>query len=114
MPYVFSYGTLQEEPVQRATFGRRLGGSPDVLPGFAPARVPVRDPRVTGTTGMTHYDNGVATGDPADKISGTVFELDEKELADADGYEATADYSRIEVTLQSGRVAWVYVHRGGR
>jgi len=34
MPLLFSYGTLQDEPVQRATFGRKLEGSADGLSGF--------------------------------------------------------------------------------
>ena len=31
---LFSYGTLQLEAVQMATFGRKLTGTRDVLPGF--------------------------------------------------------------------------------
>src|SRR6218665_506114 len=31
--YLFSYGTLRLEPVQIATFGRKLDGAPDRLPG---------------------------------------------------------------------------------
>jgi len=34
MTLLFSYGTLQEESVQPATFGRRLQGSKDELVGF--------------------------------------------------------------------------------
>ena len=34
MPLLFSYGTLQQEAVQLATFGRLLRGSPDELVGF--------------------------------------------------------------------------------
>jgi hypothetical protein len=37
--YLFSYGTLQDEAVQLATFGRRLSGEPEVLEGF---RIEVR------------------------------------------------------------------------
>jgi len=33
VPLLFSYGTLQEERVQLSTFGRRLSGEPDALPG---------------------------------------------------------------------------------
>jgi hypothetical protein len=33
MPLLFSYGTLQQEGVQRATFGRLLKGSADALVG---------------------------------------------------------------------------------
>lgn len=31
---LFSYGTLQQENVQIATFGRLLNGAPDALVGF--------------------------------------------------------------------------------
>ena len=37
-----------------------------------------------------------------------LFELTEAELASTDAYESAA-YSRIAVTLESGRVAFVYV-----
>ena len=30
----FSYGTLQLESVQRSSFGRRLDGQPDAMPGY--------------------------------------------------------------------------------
>ena len=34
MPKLFSYGTLQQEDVQLATFGRRLTGVSDALVGY--------------------------------------------------------------------------------
>jgi hypothetical protein len=34
MALLFSYGTLQQPDVQRATFGRLLRGEPDALVGF--------------------------------------------------------------------------------
>ena len=37
-----------------------------------------------------------------------LFELTEAELDSTDAYESAA-YARIEVTLESGRVAFVYV-----
>ena len=39
MPLLFSYGTLRQEDVQMLTFGRRLIGRRDELPGFAPSSV---------------------------------------------------------------------------
>ena len=48
------------------------------------------------------------TGNPADRIEGTVFELNEPELMATDEYEVEP-YRRIETTLESGRTAWVYV-----
>jgi gamma-glutamylcyclotransferase (GGCT)/AIG2-like uncharacterized protein YtfP len=52
--------------------------------------------------------NVVHTGDPTDRIEGTVFLITEDELAAADTYEVL-DYTRIQVSLQSGTDAWVYV-----
>ena len=48
------------------------------------------------------------TGDPADRIPGVVFELSEAELAATDRYEVDV-YARIEVTLESGTRAFVYI-----
>jgi hypothetical protein len=41
-------------------------------------------------------------------VPGTLFLITEAELAAADAYEVS-DYKRIEVSLRSGRRAWVYV-----
>jgi orotate phosphoribosyltransferase len=38
-----------------------------------------------------------------------VFEVTDAELAAADTYERRVAYTRIHVTLASGRPAWVYV-----
>jgi hypothetical protein len=46
MPLIFSYGTLQQEPVQLSTFGRRLQGQEDELLGFEPSLVRIEDPQV--------------------------------------------------------------------
>ena len=32
---LFSYGTLQQENVQKSLFGRSFAGTPDALPGYA-------------------------------------------------------------------------------
>lgn len=113
MPLVFSYGTLQKESVQLATFGRLLVGSSDALPGYSETRVPIVDPAQRAATGLTHYANAEHNGDYNNQVKGTAFELSAAELAIADGYEQIADYARIEVTLVSGQRAWVYVHRPG-
>jgi len=46
MPLLFSYGTLQEENVQRSTFGRLLQGQRDELLGFEPSSVKIEDPQL--------------------------------------------------------------------
>lgn len=111
MPLVFSYGTLQQESVQLATFGRRLSGEPDELPGFYETKVPVFDPAQVEATGLTHYANAAYSGKITHSITGTALEISDDELVVADHYEQPADYVRIKVSLASGRWAWVYVHR---
>jgi gamma-glutamylcyclotransferase (GGCT)/AIG2-like uncharacterized protein YtfP len=113
MPLLFSYGTLQQKAVQLETFGRSLEGRPDVLYGFAPALVPIADPRLAAKSGGSHYANAAYTGRGDDQVRGTVLEVTEAELAAADQYEAPANYERVRVTLASGAAAWVYVHAGG-
>ena len=48
----FSYGTLQLEAVQLATFGRKLVGTADALPGFAQSMMKIDDPDVVATRGL--------------------------------------------------------------
>ena len=104
---LFSYGTLRQEAVQRANFGRLLEGEPDAVIGYRMIDQRIADPRVVALSGLEIHPNIVATGDPADEVEGMLYFLSETELAAADGYEV-ADYRRIEVRLKSGRTAWVY------
>lgn len=108
MPLLFSYGTLQEPNVQLSTFGRLLEGQRDELPGFEPTLVKIEDPEEAAASGRTHYDNVRFNGRNDSRISGTVFEVTEAELAAADEYEQLAAYKRIEATLVSGKRAWLY------
>lgn len=108
MPQLFSYGTLQQEPVQIATFGRRLQGQPDSLVGFEQSLVEIEDPAVVATSGMTHHPIVKFTGNSSDQVAGTVFEITDAELASADVYEVAA-YQRVAATLSSDTLAWVYV-----
>jgi len=96
---LFSYGTLQYKDVQVATFGRELPGRKDSLPGY------VRT--ITESAGVLYY-NVAPSSDPEDTVSGTLFEITEKELAAADRYEKDRGYSRVLLTLRSGTLAWVY------
>jgi len=96
VPLLFSYGTLQDEPVQRATFGRRLEGANDGLSGFEVMPLP------------EGHKNAAYKGDGS-SIPGTVFEVTKEELAKSDEYEQRSRYVRIAVRLASGRDAWVYV-----
>jgi gamma-glutamylcyclotransferase (GGCT)/AIG2-like uncharacterized protein YtfP len=111
MQMLFSYGTLRDPAVQKATFGRELAGHDDELPGFATTTLEITDPDVLAVSSQTHHPILVETGDEADRVAGTVFELTDDELAAADGYEVD-DYHRVLVRLASGALAWVYVGLG--
>lgn len=105
---LFSYGTLQQEGVQIATFGRRLEGSPDQLRGYALGLLAIEDPNVVATSGKTHHPIISHTGSEADIVPGAVLLLTPEELQQADQYEVAA-YKRHSITLASGTVAWAYV-----
>lgn len=111
MPLLFSYGTLQQADVQRATFGRALVGEKDVLVGYEPSLVRIDDPAVAARLRKTHHDNVTPTGDDWSSVQGTALAVSDEELAKADVYEAPFAYRRILVTLGSGQQAWVYLHR---
>ena len=105
---LFSYGTLQLERVQLETFGRRLTGAADALPGYGRTMVRITDPAVIAASGADHHPIVAASGDPEDSVEGMVFEITADELAAADTYEVS-DYKRVEVVLKSGLRAWVYI-----
>jgi gamma-glutamylcyclotransferase (GGCT)/AIG2-like uncharacterized protein YtfP len=107
--FLFSYGTLQDEGVQLATFGRKLQGEADSLPGYRKGRIEIADPKIVAETGDTHYLNAEFTGLDSDSVPGTTFKVTGKELEQADIYEAPAGYKRVHVQLKSGTAAWVYV-----
>lgn len=108
MPLLFSYGTLQQDEVQIATFGRLLDGDRDELVGFEQSMLTISDPYVVETSGKTEHLIVSFTGDHASRVPGMVFEITDEELARADEYEVE-EYIRITAELASGRQAWVYV-----
>ena len=110
--FLFSYGTLRQPGVQRATFGRRLEGRPDVLPGFAVSPMTITDPHVVAVSGAAVHTIARATGNPADRVEGIVFWVSPDELASADRYES-GPIRRISVRLASGAEAFVYVAADG-
>jgi gamma-glutamylcyclotransferase (GGCT)/AIG2-like uncharacterized protein YtfP len=112
MPRLFSYGTLQQEEVQVATFGRKLDGEKDLITGYEPSLLKISDPGLAAKLGKSHHDNISATGDDWSNVQGTVFEVTEAELAMADTFEAQFEYKRVNVTLASGNDAWVYLYPG--
>lgn len=108
MEKLFSYGTLQQEEVQLATFGRKLTGAQDALLGYKRSMVEITDPEVLATSGKKFHPIVTSTNNPQEAVEGTVFDVTHKEILQADRYEVN-DYKRINVQLRSGCAAWVYV-----
>ncbi|HEY0105073.1 MAG TPA: gamma-glutamylcyclotransferase family protein [Rhizomicrobium sp.] len=103
---LFSYGTLRDEKVQCAVFGRPVAGTPDAITGYRLRSVTISSKgaaAISGTDAHTILEPG--EGDP---IEGTLFHISAADLACADAYES-AEYKRIRVRLRSGVDAWVYV-----
>ena len=107
MPFLFSYGTLQQPTVQIATFGRLLDGERDELVGFEQSLLEIADPAFVAASGRSHHAIVRFTGNRDSRVSGMVFGVTERELASADAYEPDG-YTRIKTTLASGKEAWVY------
>ena len=105
---LFSYGTLREEAVQLAIFGHRIAGAPDAIIGYRLRAQIITDAKAIAISGRAEHTTLERTGDDADAVEGTVFQLTPEELAQADAYEDKS-YHRIEVRLRSGIDAWVYV-----
>ena len=84
MPLIFSYGTLQQERVQLATFGRLLAGQPDQLSGYRQVQVPVANLRFVVASGQALHASADFTGRSDDHVVGTVFDVTDEELAMAD------------------------------
>jgi gamma-glutamylcyclotransferase (GGCT)/AIG2-like uncharacterized protein YtfP len=108
---LFSYGTLRQPEVQRATFGRELDGRLDAIVGYELDYVTITDPHVVATSGSNRHPILRPTDRPGAAVEGTVFAISAADLAAADEYEVD-DYRRITVPLRSGEQVWVYVFRG--
>jgi gamma-glutamylcyclotransferase (GGCT)/AIG2-like uncharacterized protein YtfP len=107
MALLFSYGTLQENEVQLALFGRLLKGEPDELVGFTRSTQTIDDPAFVAQSGKAEHAVVTFTGKSEHRVRGMVLELSDAEIEAADRYEP-AGYERIRTTLRSGREAWVY------
>ena len=110
---LFSYGTLQSDEVQLATFGRRLDARPDALVGYALVMIEIEDQDFIATSGSAHHRSLRFTGLAIDIVEGTVLSVTAKELQAADCYEPVG-YERIQVQLRSGSTAWVYINSNSR
>jgi lactoylglutathione lyase len=108
MPLLFTYGMLQREEVQMATFGRLLEGQRDELVGFERGLLRVDDPTFVVKSGKADHAVVRFNGRYDSRVGGVVYEVTENELASADSYEPDP-YVRVTVMLASGNGAWVYV-----
>ena len=106
--HLFSYGTLQLESVQIATFGARPTGSPDALEGYVLDPLDIDDELVIALSGKSEHTVARFTGRRTDVIKGTVYSVSPADIDHADGYETPAR-QRAAVTLRSGIRAWAYV-----
>ena len=111
--HLFSYGTLQTESVQLATFGRRLAGPPDALAGYRLLMIRIDDQEFVATSGAECHRNLEFTGSTSDVVEGTAFSVTLQELEQADAYEPEG-YERVQVRLRSGTEAWVYLQSATR
>lgn len=105
---LFSYGTLRLASVQLSSFGRLLEGEDDAMTGYRTDMIEITDPDVLRRSGQRFHPLVVPSSNADDEVPGKVFRITAKELAAADAYEVS-DYRRVEVSLKSGRRAWVYV-----
>ena len=107
--YLFSYGTLQSEKVQLATFGRKPEGTPDALIGYRLVMITIRDEDFVNKSGTAEHRNLHYTGNASDQVQGTTFTLTQSELQQADLYEPQG-YQRVRVQFRSGKQGWIYIH----
>lgn len=107
MPKLFSYGTLQQENVQLATFGRKLIGKKDTLIGYILGEIEITDPDVLQKSGKRFHPILIKTDNPTDTVNGVIFDITDDELAHADDYEVD-EYARVEGKFESGTTAWIY------
>lgn len=103
---LFSYGTLRQPEVQQALFGRLLEGAPDAMTGWRQRLIEITDPAVIATSGSRWHPMVERSDSAGDAVEGMAFRISAAELESADAYEV--DYVRREVTLRSGRMAFVY------
>lgn len=103
MEQLFSYGTLQSKEIQMQVFNKLLQGEPDQLVGYK-----LKELQIEEEFGMEDYFVAMPSTNPNDAIQGIVFSVTSDDLLKADQFESNA-YKRIQITLKSEIVAWIYV-----
>lgn len=103
---LFSFGTLMDERVQTALFGRPVPSSPASLVGYTTRPLPITDQSVIAASGLdVHLTLERKYGAV---VEGAVLRLTDQDLAAADAYEVD-DYARRRVLLSSGESVWAYL-----
>ncbi|MFB7785166.1 GDSL-type esterase/lipase family protein [Streptomyces vinaceus] len=103
---LFSFGTLRDEQVQTALFGRAVPRSPASLAGHTTRPLPITDPAVIAAGGLDVHL--ILVRERGSAVEGAVLHLTDRELAAADAYEVD-DCARRRVVLTSGESAWAYL-----
>ncbi|WP_133509067.1 gamma-glutamylcyclotransferase family protein [Flavobacterium chryseum] len=103
MEYLFSYGTLRSKEIQMRVFNKFLTGTQDQLLGYK-----LKSLQIEEEFGMADYVVVVASENASDIIHGVAFAVSNADLAKADQFESNS-YKRVQVTLKSGIIAWVYI-----
>ncbi|MFT4134944.1 gamma-glutamylcyclotransferase family protein [Microbacterium sp.] len=106
---LFSYGALQSTEVQLDLFGRVVPASPGCMTGYTVDYADVEDHRDADACDRSVHPILRYTGNPIDKVIGTVLSLTDAELDATDEYQTPLMYRRIAITLADGRSGWVYV-----
>jgi len=109
VPLFFSYGSLQQEPVQLSIYGRVLRGEPDALIDCVRSLIEVPKSHKAAAAGVTHYATVTFTPGSGSRVAGTLLELTDAEFVATDAYERDSEYVRVLADLASGRRVWVYV-----
>jgi AIG2-like family. len=107
---LFSYGTLQLADVQLETFGRKLEGHMDALPRYKLVMITITDEAFVVKSGTANHRSLQFTGNSSDVVEGTVLDVTQRELEQADAYEPEG-YVRVRVQLRSGTSAWAFIHQ---
>ncbi|WP_163399346.1 gamma-glutamylcyclotransferase family protein [Flavobacterium fluviatile] len=103
MEQIFSYGTLQSKEIQMQVFNKLLTGTPDQLTGYK-----LKDLQIEEEFGIEDYFVATPSDNPSDEVDGIVYSISSADLAKADQFESNA-YKRVQITLKSGTVAWIYI-----
>ncbi|WP_018545247.1 GDSL-type esterase/lipase family protein [Streptomyces sp. LaPpAH-108] len=103
---LFSFGTLLDQRVQTALFGRTVPTTAASLAGYTTRPLAITDESVIATSGQdVHLTLERQLGAT---VEGGVLRLSDQELAAADAYEVD-DYARRRVLLTSGETVWAYL-----